>query len=406
MHILLIHQAFASLEEGGGTRHFEMARFLVQSGHRVTIIASPISYLSGKANSKIRWKEIENFGPNITVIRAFTYKTLHRSFLHRLVNFFSFMFSSFLIGLQIAEVDLVWGTSPPIFQSATAWALSKFKRVPFLFEVRDLWPRFAVDIGVLKNRWIISASEWLERFLYTHSNLTVVNSPGFIDHVKQNGAKAVELVPNGVDTKMFDPNNKGETFREKYHLQERFIVLYAGAHGMANDLETLLDAAYLLRSNQNIAFIMIGDGKDKSKLLQKAQEMRLNNVLFLPVIPKTEIPEALAAANACIAILKPIESFKTTYPNKVFDYMAAGRPIILAIDGVIRDVVETARAGIAVQPGNPQEIAEAVNTLLNNPAESVLMGINGRTCVEQFYERAQLTQKFVGLLESLRNSND
>jgi len=405
MHILLIHQAFASHEEGGGTRHYEMARYLSQLGHRVTIIASPISYLSGKANKKIRWKEVEVASPEITIIRAFTYKALHRSFFHRIINFFSFMFSSFFIGLRIPGVDLVWGTSPPIFQGVTAWALSKLKRVPFLFEVRDLWPQFAVDIGVLKNKLVITASEWLERFLYSHSDLTVVNSPGFVDHVMRNGARVVELVPNGVDTSMFDPHNKGMLFRQKYHLEDKFIALYAGAHGMANDLDTILESAKILRNEENIVFTLIGDGKEKPKLVEKAKSMQLSNVLFLPVIPKTEIPEALAAANACIAILKPIESFKTTYPNKVFDYMAAGRPTILAIDGVIREVVEMAQAGIIVQPGNQHQIAEAIHTLVNNPEKSVIMGMNGRNHVEKYYDRAQLTQKFVAILESLRNAD-
>ena len=406
MHILLIHQAFASIEEGGGTRHYEMAHYLAQSGHRVTIIASPISYLSGKAKKKIHWKEVETVSPEITIIRAYTYKALHRSFFHRVINFLSFMISSFFIGLQTPNVDIVWGTSPPIFQGATAWALSALKHVPFLFEVRDLWPKFAVDIGVLKNKIIINASEWLERFLYSNADLTIVNSPGYIDHVKQNGAKIVELVPNGVDVNMFNPHNKGTAFRQKHHLDKKFIVLYAGAHGMANNLNVILKAADIMREEERISFVFIGDGKDKPKLIEQAESKGLNNILFLPVIPKAEIPEALAAADACIAILKPIEAFKTTYPNKVFDYMAAGRPIILAIDGVIREVVETAEAGIAVSPGKSMEIVKAIHTLMNNPEKSAIMGINGRNHVEKNYNREQLTQKLVRILERLRNSDD
>ncbi len=406
MHILLIHQAFASIEEGGGTRHYEMAHYLSEAGHHVTIIASPISYLSGKAKKKIRWKEVEAVNSNITIIRAFTYKALHRSFFHRIINFLSFMISSFFIGLQTKNVDLVWGTSPPIFQGVTAWALSGLKGVPFLFEVRDLWPEFAVDIGILKNKWIIHASEWLEKFLYSHSDLIMVNSPGFVNHVKQRGAKTVEIVPNGVDTGMFDPQNNGLGFRQKYHLDNnKFIVLYAGAHGMANDLDTVLDAADILRTDERISFVLIGDGKDKPKLIERAQAMHLSNVIFLPIIPKTEIPEALAAANACIAILKPIESFKTTYPNKVFDYMAAGRPIILAIDGVIREVVEKAQAGIAVPPGNPMEIAKAVLALVDNSQKCAIMSVSGRDHVEKYYNRAELTKKLVSILERLRNPN-
>ena len=150
MHILLIHQAFAALDEPGGTRHHELARYFAEQGHTVTIITSPISYLTGKARrSKIPWVEKQMDGESIAILRTYAYPLLHRSFAHRLINFFSFMLSSFLIGLGVKQVDLVWGTSPPIFQGLTAWALAKIKQVPFLFEVRDLWPAFAISVGVL-----------------------------------------------------------------------------------------------------------------------------------------------------------------------------------------------------------------------------------------------------------------
>jgi hypothetical protein len=156
MHILLIHQAFAALDEPGGTRHHELARSLVQRGHRLTIIASPISYLTGAKRSDqhafIVRTELE---PGISLLRCNTYHALHRSFVHRVISFFGFMVSSFIAGLQVRQVDLVWGTSPPIFQGVTSWLLARLKRVPFLFEVRDLWPEFAMAVGVLKNRMLI-----------------------------------------------------------------------------------------------------------------------------------------------------------------------------------------------------------------------------------------------------------
>ncbi len=157
MHILLIHQAFASLDEPGGTRHHEFARELAAAGHRITIIASPISYLTGKSRSKtIAWRTEESDGELITILRAYTYSALHRSFIHRVFSFFSFMISSFLIGLGVDHVDVVWGTSPPMFQGVTAWMLARLKGAKFLFEVRDLWPAFAIAVGVLKNRLLIA----------------------------------------------------------------------------------------------------------------------------------------------------------------------------------------------------------------------------------------------------------
>ena len=158
MHILLIHQAFAALDEPGGTRHHEIARNLVEYGHCVTVIASPVSYLTGNA-SALESKQVQD---GVTIHRAYTYSALHRSFVHRVFSFFSFMASSFIIGLRVKDVDLVWGTSPPLFQGVTAWMLARIKGVPFLFEVRDLWPAFAIAVGVLKNRIIIRASQWLE----------------------------------------------------------------------------------------------------------------------------------------------------------------------------------------------------------------------------------------------------
>lgn len=403
MHILLIHQAFASLDEGGGTRHYEMACYLAKQGHQITIIASPISYLTGKANQeKIPWKQVERVSPQITIIRTYTYRALHRSFFHRVVSFVSFMVSSFFAGIRVKNVDVIWGTSPPIFQGFTAWLLSRLKGIPFLFEVRDLWPKFAIDMGVLHNPFLIRASKWLERFLYAHADQVIVNSPGYLEHVEQHGARKVNLIPNGVDASMFDPQSDGKEFRAQHNLQDQFIALYAGAHGMANDLDVVLQAAHLLKGRKEICFVLVGDGKEKANLIARAKELELENVRFLPIIPKSKMSEALAAANACIAILKPIKSFKTTYPNKVFDYMAAGRPVILAIDGVSREIIETAQAGIFVQPGSPQEMAKAVEYLQQNSQKAYKMGINGRDYVVENFDRAQFTQQFAQLLQGLK----
>src|SRR4030042_308659 len=324
MHILLIHQAFVALDEPGGTRHHEIARYLASQGHQVTIIASPISYLTGNARStKISWSEKQTDGDLITLLRAYTYPSLHRSFAFRLISFFSFMVSSFFIGLSVKNVDLVWGTSPPIFQGVTSWALARIKRIPFLFEVRDLWPAFAVAVGVLRSPLLIKLSEWLESFLYHRADRIVVNSPGYIPHVKRQGVRQVELVPNGTDTVMFNPNVDGTAFRQLHGLNAKFVALYAGAHGLSNDLSTMLGAAKKLLPRNDIILVLLGDGKDKPAFQAQAAQEGLVNILFLPPIPKVEMPSALAAADACIAILKPVEIYKTTYPHQVFDYMAS-----------------------------------------------------------------------------------
>ena len=396
MHILIIHQAFASLNEPGGTRHHEFARLLTEQGHKVTVIASPVSYITGSHTHQTN-SELEG----MTILRAAVYDAHHKSFVHRILAFFSFMFSSFWVGLGVKNVDLVWGTSPPIFQGVTAWALARIKGAKFLFEVRDLWPQFAIAVGVLTNPTLISLSEWLERFLYHHADQVMVNSPGFLQPVTSRGAKRVKLIPNGADPSMFDPADSGLIFRESNGLKNKFVALYAGAHGMSNDLQVVLEAARLLADAKNIQFVLLGDGKEKNALMTQAGEMNLSNVTFLPSVPKTEMASALAGADACIAILKPLEEYKTTYPNKVFDYMAAGRPVALAIDGVIREVVDAAGCGIFAAPGNANEIADALRKLAADPAQSRAMGLKGRKYLEQNFSRAVIGDKLLGLLDEL-----
>ncbi len=401
MHILLIHQAFAALDEPGGTRHHELARFLVARGHRVSVIASPVSYLTGSARQGWAQQQQED---GITIWRAYTYQALHRSFVHRVFSFFSFMVSSFLVGLRIGGVDAVWGTSPPIFQGVTAWALARLKGVPFLFEVRDLWPAFAIQVGVLRSPLLIRLSEWLERFLYRRADRMLVNSPGFIEHVRSRGARQVDLVANGADPRMFDPDAIGEPFRQAHALEGRFVVLYAGAHGMSNDLGVALEAARLLQDRPEIGLVFLGDGKEKAALQRQAAEMQLKNVTFLPSVPKTEMPAALAGADACLAILKPIPLYATVYPNKVFDYMAAGKPVLLAIDGVIRQAVEEAQGGLFVPPGDPQALADAIRRLASDPQACRAMGRRARAYIESHFDRRVMADRLEAIFTELTTS--
>ena len=401
MHILLIHQAFAALDEPGGTRHHELSRYLAAQGNQVTIIASPVSYLTG--DSKIHETRTDLFdgGGRVTVLRVYTYTALHRSFIHRVFSFLSFMVSSFIKGLEVKHIDLVWGTSPPIFQGLSAWLLARMKRVPFLFEVRDLWPSFAVQVGVLRQPLLIRLSEWLETFLYRHADTVMVNSPGFIPHIESRGASQVVLVPNGTDPRMFEPSADGAEFRNKHNLGDKFVVLYAGAHGMSNDLGILLASAKALDHRKDIIFLLLGDGKEKPSLIDQAKKLNLSNVLFLPPLEKNRMSRAFAGVDACTAILKPIPLYATVYPNKVFDYMAAGKPVILAIDGVIRQVVEEAQAGIFALPGYPAALVEAVLTLAGDPHKARRMGQNGRRYVEAHFDRAKIAADLISIMEQM-----
>lgn len=407
MHILIIHQAFASLDEPGGTRHYELACVLAANGQRVTVIASPVSYITGVRVPAFAGTPGASPPPGVTILRAGVYEAHHRSFVHRMLAFVSFMLSSFWLGLQVRGVDLVWGTSPPIFQGVTAWILARLKRARFLFEVRDLWPEFAVAVGVLKDPTLIRLSEWLERLLYRRADCVMVNSPGFVEHTRSRGARRVELVPNGADPAMFDePADRG-IFRREHGLDDRFVVLYSGAHGLSNDLGVVIEAARLTR-DQDIQIVFVGDGKEKPALLARAQELGLRNVTFVSSVPKRDMPQVLAAADAGIAILKPIPAYKTTYPNKVFDYMAAARPVLLAIDGVIREVVEAAGCGVFVKPGDPQSLASAIHSLAADRERAARMGRAGREYLERHFSRAEIAARLMDVLASTmskRSSN-
>ena len=406
MHVLLIHQAFAGLDEAGGTRHYEMAHLLAQAGHKVSIITSPVSYITGRRTSKQVQAKQQQSIPGVTIYHTYTYAALHRSFMHRVFSFFSFMASSFSKGLQVHQVDLVWGTSPPIFQGFTAWLLAFLKKVPFLFEVRDLWPAFAIAVGVLKNKTLIKLSLWLEKFLYRRATKVIVNSPGYLEHVKELGGREVTLVPNGVDPEMFSNTDITSSNAWINQKKDNFIILYAGAHGISNDLITVLQTAKLVEKEPAIQFWMVGDGKEKVHIMQQADQMDLTNIAFFPSVSKLGMNQVLAAADACIASLLSIEMYKTTYPNKVFDYMAAGKPVILAIDEVIRQLVEDANAGLFSEPGNPAAMADAVCYCYTHQDTVLQMGLNGRKYVSSILIAAHITTAFQQIIEKMVETHE
>jgi lipopolysaccharide/colanic/teichoic acid biosynthesis glycosyltransferase len=400
MRILLIHQAFVSPQEPGGTRHYEFARHLVRAGHQVVIVASDLSYLTGRRTAAKARLFSEEVCDGIRVIRAYTYPALHKNFVWRVVSFLSFMMTSLLAALKAGPVDLVLGTSPPIFQVGSAWAVSALRRRPLVFEVRDLWPEFAIDMGVLKSQALIRLSRWLEAFLYSRSKHIIVNSPAYRDYLVNKGVspRKVSLIPNSVAPEMFDPIAKGERLRKEWELNGSFIVSYTGALGLANDIPTILQAAERLKDRHDICFLLVGDGKERGNLERFAEARKLENVRFLGSRPKYEIPNILAASDACVASLQNIPMFRTTYPNKVFDYMAAARPTILAIDGVIREVVENSQGGIFVPPGNETALAEAVISLASDRATAEAMGKAARKYVEKHFKRRDQARAFADLL--------
>jgi glycosyltransferase involved in cell wall biosynthesis len=403
LKVLLIHQAFVAGGEAGGTRHFELGQHLAEQGDHMTVIASQINYLSGKPLNPEKGGLFyaEQVGP-IAVLRAYM-PPLHASFVRRVISFLVFMATAILTGLRAGPADVVMGTTPPIFQALSAWILARLRRKPFLLEVRDLWPAFAIDMGVLKNKTLIGLSRWLEGFIYGRADHFLVNSPAYRDYLIEKGVdpKKITFIANGVQPDMFNPADRGEEIRARFGLAGKFVVLYAGAHGMANDLGTLLKAADVCRDVPDIHFFFVGDGKERANLEQQAAAMALPNVTFAGALPKAQMGAVMAAADVCTAILMNIPMFTTTYPNKVFDYMAAGRPTLLAIDGVIRQVITECQGGLFVPPGDAAQMAQAVRALHADRALCQQMGQNARAHVVKHFNRADQAESFRALLHQL-----
>ncbi len=402
MRLLLVHQGFTSPQNAGGTRHYELAKRIVDRGHDVTIVASDLAYLTGERAEGCRGLMTEQDLDGVRILRAYTYPSLHSSYMGRVWSFLSFMITSFWASMKSGPVDLVVATTPPIFQAFSTWLVAAIRRKPFLLEVRDLWPEFAIDIGLLKNPILIFVARRLETFLYGRATHIVVNSPAYRDYLLERGIRSekVSFIPNGVDPKMFESISAGD-FRQEFGLEEKYLVVYAGALGMANDIDTILNAADILKNDPEIHIAIAGDGKERQRLIDRANQMELSNVTFAGPRAKTEMPSVLATTDVCVATLKNIPMFRTTYPNKIFDYMAAAKPTVLAIDGVIREVVEAAQGGIFAQPGDPQAIADAISRLKNHPDEAQQMGRAARDYVGRHFNRDEHAEALLALINRM-----
>lgn len=405
MKILLLNQAFVSPEEPGHTRHFEMAKFLQARGHDLAIVASDLNYQTGRRTVERRGVFAEQNIDGVRVLRSYIYPALHRSYFWRIISFLSFMFSSVWTALRVRDADIVMGTTPPIFQAVSAWFVAMVRRKPFLLEVRDLWPEFGVSMGVLKNPLVIALARWLEKLLYARATHILVNSPAYKDYMLAKGVpeNKVTYIAYGTDVDMFNPAVDGASIRRALNLEDKFVVLYAGALGQANDIDTILRAAKRLNDDIRIRFVLFGDGKERARLQAETERMQLTNVLFAGVRAKKEMPIVVAASDVCLAILQDIPMFRTTYPNKVFDYMAAGRPTVLVIDGVSRELIESSNGGVFVQPGDDAMLAEEILELSKDTKRVQQMGWNAREYLVKHLDRRGKLNETLELLIKLAN---
>lgn len=403
MKILLLHQAFVSPDEPGHTRHFEMAQYLRERGHELVIVASDLNYQTGQRTVERHGVFTEQMIDGVRVLRAYIYPELHRSYFWRIVSFFSFMFSSVWAALSVKDADLIMGTTPQIFQAVSAWFVAFLRNKPFLLEVRDLWPEFGVSMGVIRNPVVIALARWLERFLYARAAHILVNSPAYKEYIHARGIpeSKITFIPYGTDVDMFNPGVDGLAVRRRLGLEDKFVVLYAGALGQANDIYTVLGAAKHLKDEKHIHFVFWGDGKERPNLQSEAELLSLENVTFAGVCPKKEMPFVIASSDVCLAILQNVPMFRTTYPNKVFDYMAAARATVLVIDGVIRQVIETSGGGVFVEPANHELLAKTILELSRDPQRVRQMGENARAYLVKNLDRRGKLDETLQLLQKL-----
>lgn len=404
MRILLIHQYFLEKNDGGGSRFNEMSKSWAAQGHDITVLSGMVHYSTGKKMPRYKGKftfKDSQFYNKVDVVRCHVSESYNASFIGRLWAYFSFVFSSIYAGIfkVNGKFDIILVTSPPLFVGITAYILSILKGISFVFEVRDLWPESAIDTGVLKNKIIIKFAYWFEGLMYRKAKLINVLTPAFKTKLIEKGVpkEKVILIPNAADFTLANEVRKDfdyEKFKNDIGLSDKFVITYVGAHGVANHLIQLLDAAEYLRDT-NVVFQLIGSGMEKEMLLNEKLKRNLDNVIFRDPIAKADVFKYILSSDMGASVLKKVDTFKTIYSNKTFDYMSCKIPTLLAIDGVSRELVEQAECGIYVEPENGLAIANGIKAIMNNPLRLTEMGENGYEYALLHFDRSVLAQKYL-----------
>ena len=411
MRILLLHQYFLEKDEGGGSRFNEMTKVWSSLGHKVTVLSGMVSYTTGKKPDRYKKKYFykdDNFHDNVDIIRSHVSESYNTNFIGRLWGYFSFVFSSTYAGLfkTKGKYDVIVVTSPPLFVGITAVILSLFKGLPIVFEVRDLWPESAIDTGVLKNKLIIKMAYWFENYIYKKAKLINVLTPAFRTKLIAKGVpeEKIIFIPNAADFTLAEQIQNSDfnalSFKKELGLEDKFVITYVGAHGVANHLIQLIDAASRLEDTP-VVFQLIGSGMKKQMLQEEVQRRGLSNVIFRDAVPKAEVFKYILASDMGASVLKKVDTFKTIYSNKTFDYMSCKRPVFLAIDGVSRELVENANCGMYVEPENIDDIEAKVRALLVDKKSLIQSGENGYEYAKQHFDRSVLAQQYVNHLETV-----
>lgn len=385
-----------------------MTRMWAERGHDVTVIAGQVHYATGEKPPEYEGKLVhEEWHGDVRVLRAYTPSSFHDSIPGRMWAFGGFTFGAIAVLLkEVRQADVVIATSPSLLVLIPGLVARWMRRWPLIFEVRDLWPESAVTTGVLDEESLITRVLYgLEALGYRSADRINVLTPAFREDIIERGlASDDELVfiPNGADLELFEPGPIDQDVRREMGWGDKFVVVYAGAHGIANHLIQYVETAERLKDREDILLVSVGDGPQKEMLVEETRKRGLSNLQWLDTVPKTRMAALLRAADAGTAMLQRIETFKTVYPNKIFDYMSAGRPTLCAIDGVARELVEDADAGVFVEPERPDDFAEKIIEMAEmSRDERQAMGESGRRYVEENFSRTALADRYLQVMEQV-----
>jgi glycosyltransferase involved in cell wall biosynthesis len=383
--ILFLTDNFPPETNAPALRTYEHARVWVEGGHSVTVITGAPNFPTGRVYEGYRnvpYSVEEMDG--IRVVRVWTFMRPNEGRVRRSLDYLSFMFSSFPAALIQGRPDVVVGTSPQLLTVVSAWAVARLKQVPFVFELRDLWPESIAAVGAVNSERAIRSIASLADFLYHRADLVVSVTESFVEVLGQKGIPddKMVVVRNGVNLEGFKPGPRDNGLREELGIdQDEFVATYVGTLGMAHGLASVIKTAEITRDDR-IRYLLVGEGAEKDGLEAEARRLGLENVTFAGRQPRERVPLILQASDAVIVHLRDDPLFSTVIPSKIFEAMAIARPIVLAVRGESAEIVSRAEAGLVTQPESPQELAEALRRLRSDPGLAERLGLNGRRAAE------------------------
>jgi len=408
--ILYVSQYFSPEMGAPAARAAELSRHWARMGHEVTVLTGfpnhPTGVVPEEWRSRFHQFRCTEIVDGVRVVRTWLWPLPNRKAHERIRNYASFCVSAAVSGLALHRPDVVIATSPQLLCALSGWWLAWWKRVPFVFEVRDLWPESLAAVGAGSEGTSLHRTLGaIAGFLYRRSDRIVVVSPAFKDHLMRHWnvpAAKISIVENGVETDLFRLDPAAPEVRKQLKLEDRFLICYIGTMGNAHGLETLIAAAEELQTALPTAFfLLIGEGAEKKRIVKLAAARGLANIQFLGQQPREQIPAYVSAADLCLVMLKKTELFKTVIPTKLLEYMACERPVIVAVDGQARQIVEEAGAGVFVEPENSKALVKAILGLAENPERGRRMGASGRQYIVSKLSREKTARDYIAVLEAL-----